>query len=81
MTTLQLSAQIQQDFALIKNNENKMKRLAKYLKRLVKEEDDPTLMTKEQFFAQVDEALAQAKRGEGVRVHGKDELHAFLNSL
>jgi len=81
MTTMQISAQIQQGIAVLKDDESRMKRLAKYIKRLVKEKEDPTKMTKEEFFARVDEALAQAERGEGIRVHGKEELHAFLNSL
>jgi len=46
-----------------------------------KKKPDPTLMTKEEFFAHVDEALAQIERGECVTLHTPAELKAFLDSL
>ena len=42
---------------------------------------DPTLMTKEEFFAKVDRAKAQYERGEYKTIHSHEELEAFLNSL
>lgn len=54
--------------AEIADNETLMRQLAKYLKKLVAKKDDPTLMTKEEFFARVDEARDQIRRGEGIKV-------------
>jgi len=81
MSTLELKTQIDESLKLIEEDETLLLRVAKYLKRLTKKKADPTLMTKEEFFAHVDEALAQAERGETVRVHGLTELNNFLNSL
>jgi len=81
MSTIELKAQIDESLKLIEEDETLLLRVAKYLKRLTKKKEDPTLMTKEEFFAKVDKALAQAERGETVRVHGLTELNNFLNSL
>ena len=56
MTTLELNAQIWRDIAEIADSEPLMKQLAKYLKKLVAKKSDPTLMTKEEFFARVEQS-------------------------
>ena len=59
--------------AAIADNENLMRRLARYAKKLAKEQNDPTLMTKEEYFAMLDEAEEQMKRGEyTVMLPGED---------
>ena len=50
MTEIQLNAlnaQIQENISLLSDSETLMKRLAKYVSKLVKEKEDPTLFTKE----------------------------------
>ena len=64
MTTTELNAQIWRNMAEIADNESLMRQLAKYLKKLVAKKDDPTLLTKEEFFSHVEEAEAQYARGE-----------------
>lgn len=54
---IQLVAQDAQLFANLKN----------YVKKLLAKKKDESLMTKEEFFAEVEEALEQAKRGEVTR--------------
>ena len=81
MTTVELNAQIWRDMAEIADSEQLMKRLAKYLKKLVAKKADPTLMTKEEFFAKVDKSLEQARQGRVHRIDSKEELDQFLNSL
>lgn len=61
---MELNAQIWRNMAEIADNETLMRQLAKYLKKLVAKKDDPTLMTKEEFFARVDRAEEQYARGE-----------------
>lgn len=81
MTTAQyntMSMELWQDIGAIANNENLMRRLARYAKKLVKEQNDPTLMTKEEYFAMLDEAEQQAARGEGVAMLPGEDLTAFL---
>ena len=81
MTTVELNAQIWRDMAEIADSEQLMKQLAKYLKKLVAKKTDPTLMTKEEFFAKVDKSLEQARQGRVHRIDSKEELDQFLNSL
>ena len=81
MTTLELNAQIWRDMAEIADSEQLMKQLAKYLKKLVAKKADPTLMTKEEFFARVDEAREEIRQGKGKRFSDPEEMNAWLNSL
>ena len=78
MTTMELNAQIWRNMAEIADDETLMKQLAKYLKKLVAKKSDPTLMTKEEFFARVDEAKAQYERGEGHMMLPGENLTAYL---
>ena len=104
MTTAQydtMSRELWQDIGAIAGNENLMRRLARYAKKLVKEQNvahsesrgskltmqsqsnvtesnDPTLMTKEKYFAMLDEAEQQLKRGEGMTMLPDEDLTAFL---
>lgn len=81
MTMFELNAQIWRDMAEIADNEPLMRQLAKYLKKLVAKKEDPTLMTKEEFFRRVDEAKEQARQGKVHRIETKEELNQFMNSL
>lgn len=47
--------------------------------RKVKEDD--TLMSKEEFFAKIEESEKQIKRGEYTVINTKEELDNFFNSL
>ena len=83
MTSVQmgaLNAEIFHNIGAIAEDESKLKRLAKYLRRLVKEED-PTLMSKEEFYAQLDEAEHQIAEGNCTTFSNLEEMNAWLNSL
>lgn len=73
-----MSKELWQDIGAIADNENLMRRLARYAKKLVKEQNDPTLMTKEEYFAMLDEAEQQLARGEGMAMLPGEDLTAFL---
>ena len=73
-----MSMELWQDIGAIADNENLMRRLARYAKKLVKEQNDPTLMTKEEYFAMLDEAEQQLARGEGMTMLPGEDLTAFL---
>ena len=64
MTALQLNAQIWHDMSLLADSEPMMKRVAQYLRKLVKEKEDPTLMTKEEFFAKIEKAENDFREGK-----------------
>ena len=78
MTSLELNAQIWRDMGILADSEPMMKRVAKYLNRLVKEKEDPTLMTKEEFFARIERAEQQSALGEGMRLLPDEDLTSFL---
>lgn len=76
-----MNTELWQGIGYIADDETLMRRLSRYVKRLAKEKDDPTLMTKEKFFARVDEARDQIRRGEGIRFSNREEMNSWLNSL
>jgi len=75
MTTVQLTNDIYHNINIISKNEGLLNRVAKYVRRLAKQvTDDPTLMTKEEFFARVDEAA----KGKSTRMLPNENLTEFL---
>ena len=49
--------------------------------KLVPLTEDDTLMTKEEFFAKIDQAIERVRAGQYTEVTNKEELTAFLASL
>lgn len=82
MTALQLNADIYQNLAILSQDESMLEKAAKYIRKLAKQlTDDPTCMTKEEFFARVDEAEREIKEGKGITFTNKADMVAWLNSL
>lgn len=81
MTAIQMNAEILRNMSIIAEDENLLKRAAKYLRKLVAEKEDPTLFTKEEFFRRVDEAREQIKRSEGVEMLPNESLDEFLERV
>ena len=82
MTQMQLNAELLRNMSIIAEDENMLKRAAKYLRKLVAEkESDQTLLTKEEFFARVDKAEKEIAEGKGVTFTNKEDMNAWLNSL
>ena len=81
MTAVQLNAmntELWQSIGAIADSEALMKRLTRYAKKLVKErQEDPTLMTKEEFFARLD----RAEKQPGKRFASVEELDQYIRSL
>ena len=66
-----MNTELWQGIEAIADNESLMRRLTKFVNKLVKEkESDPTLMSKEEFFARIDEAKKgtsyELKEGETI---------------
>lgn len=78
---MELNAQIWRDIAEIADDEALMIRLAKYLKRLTAQKNDPTEMTKEEFYRHIDEAEAQYARGEYSEMLPGEDLTTHLRRL
>ncbi len=76
-----LNAEIFHNLGEIAEDEKMLNRLAKYLRKLVREKDDPTLMSKEAFFAQLDEAEREIAEGKCYTFTNLDDMNSWLNSL
>lgn len=84
MTAVQqntMNTELWQSIGAIADNESLMRRLTIYAKRLAKEKKDPTLMTKEEFFARVDESKKEYEEGEYTSFNNLEEMNEWLNSL
>ena len=82
MTALQLNAEIYRSLGVLSEDEGMLKRAAKYLKKLADEfSHDPTLMSKEEFYAKLDKAEEEISQGKGITFTNKAEMNAWLNSL
>ena len=84
MTAVQLAnvnAEIHRNLDTLSDDENMLNRIAKYLRRLVKEKEDPTLMSKEEFFANIDEAKNEIANGKGKTFDNVEELDRYIRSL
>lgn len=81
MTAVQLNAmntQLWQGIGTIADSEPLMKRLTKYVGRLVKEKAaDSTLMSKEEFYAKIE----RAEKQPGKSFASVEELDKYIRSL
>ena len=78
MTAIQMNAEMLRNMSIIAEDENLLKRAAKYLRKLVAEKQaDPSLMTEEDFFAKLDRAEKQS----GKSFASVDELYKYIRSL
>ena len=81
MTTaqLELNEELFSTLAEISQDENLMRKAVKSLKRILSkaQKDDPTLMTKEEFFARIEEA----SKGPSLRFDSVDDLDKYIRSL
>ena len=84
MTAIQmatLNAEILRNLGTIAEDETLLNRVAKYLRKIVREKEDPALMSKEKFFAQLDEAEREIAEGKDITFDNIDDMNAWLNSL
>ena len=84
MTALQLNTmntELWQSIGTIADSEPLMRRLTRFAKKLVREKNDSTLMTKEEFFAKLDRSEKQIQEGKGTTFTDREEMNAWLNSL
>lgn len=85
MTAVQLNTmnvELWQSIAAIANSETLMKRLARYAKKLVREqENDPTLIPRDEFMASLERGEEEYIQGKTHRINSLEELNQFLKSL
>lgn len=71
-----MNTELWQSIGYIADNDVLMRRLTRYAKKLAKEKD-PTLMTKEEFFARVDEA----KKGPTYELQENETIEDLLKRV
>ena len=82
MTALQLNAELYRNLGIIAEDETMLDKVVKYVRKLAKQmTDDPTRMSKEEYFAMLDRSEEQAKRGEVYRFDDKEQMLNWLNTL
>ena len=77
MTAVQMNAEILRNMSIIAEDERLMNRVAKYLRKLVAEKEDPTLLTKEEFLDRID----KAKEGPAMEFTSVEELDKYIRAL
>ena len=82
MTALQLNADIYRNLGIIAEDETMMQKVAKYVRKLAKQmTEDPTCMSKEEYFAMLDRSEKQIEEGKGKTFTNMEQMNAWLNSL
>ena len=76
-----MNAELFRELSIIAEDETMMRKLLKYAKKLTTKKPDPTLMSKEEFFAKVDEAREEIRHGGGRRFSDRKAMNEWLNSL
>ena len=81
MTEIELNAELFRALGEIAGDETLMTKAVKYIKKLAAKKEDPTLMTKEEFFAKVDKAMEEAKQGKVKRMLPNESLEEFIKRV
>lgn len=77
-SVLPLTTDFLRDLGIIAQDKNRMQRAIRYIKRLAAEKtEDPTLMTKEEYFARIE----NASKGPSMRFDSVEELDQYIRSL
>ena len=78
MTAIQLNAEMLRNMSIIAEDENLLKRAAKYLRKLVAEKQaDPTEFSREEFLNRIEKARKQPGR----QFANVNELDQYIRSL
>ena len=82
MTAIQMNAEILRNLGTLAEDESMLKRVAKYLRKLVAEKEaDSTEMSHEEFIARVEKAEKDIDEGKGITFTNRDDMNSWLNSL
>lgn len=81
MITAQLNAEVLRNMSIVVEDESLMAQLAKYLRKLVAKKEDATLMSKEEFFANIDEAKKEIEENKCHTFDSAEELDKYIRSL
>ncbi len=81
MTALQLNAELLRELSVIVEDETLLAKALKYIKKLTAKKNDPTLMSKEEFFRNLDEAERDIANGKGIEMLPDETLDDLLKRV
>ena len=81
MTALQLNAELLRELSVIVEDETLLTKALKYIKKLTAKKNDPTLMSKEEFFRNLDEAERDIANGKGIEMLPDETLDDLLKRV
>ena len=81
MTALQLNAELLRELSVIVEDETLLTKALKYIKKLTAKKDDPTLMSKEEFYRNLDEAERDIANGKGIEMLPDETLDDLLKRV
>ncbi len=78
MTTIQLNAELYRAMGEIADDEDLMKKVLQYVKKLAAQKTANSTMTREEYFEKIKRAEQQIARGEGMEILPDEDLEGFL---
>lgn len=81
MSTAQLTAELFRQMSLIVEDEGKLKRALKALKRITASKPDPTLMSEEEYMALLDKSEEEFRNGKYKSFSSVKDLDRYIRSL
>ena len=81
MTALQMNAELLRELSVIVDDETLLEKALKYIKKLTAKKTDPTLIDKDVFFRQLDDAERDIANGRGIEMHPNETLDDLLRRV
>lgn len=81
MTAIQLNAELYKAMSVIAQDESLMTKVLKYVKKLAAQKEDPTLMTKEDFFKKLEKGEEEYRKGKCYKMLPNEDLDDFLDRV
>ncbi len=78
MTAIQLNAELYRAMGEIADDEDLMKKVLQYVKKLAAQKTTNSTMTREEYFEKINRAEQQIARGEGMEILPDEDLEGFL---
>jgi len=81
MTAVQLRAELFREMNPLLDSEAALEKLIKYVQKLAAKKEDPTLMTKEEFFEKIERAEREIAEGKGIKMLPNETLDDLLKRV
>ena len=78
MTAVEMNAELFHQLSIIAEDESLMAKMLKYAKKLTASKADPTLMTKEEFFAKLERGEEEYRQGKCHSLLPDEDLTTYL---